>query len=157
MESTSETFIAHVAAHAGVAPDRADLITRTVLARIGAALTPVHRRQIADELPPALAQAVMAPEVMVEEAVSLHQHELIASVYRVLAEELSGEALQWLRAELPRRMAELLVPGEPPADVVPHHGTDLATGRPGSSRPLSESHLEPDHNTLAEGRPGKRR
>lgn len=154
MESTSETFIAHVAAHAGVTLDRAELITRTVLARIGAALTPVHRRQIADELPPALAQAVMTPEVMVEEAVSVHQRELLASVYRVLAEELSGEALQWLRAELPRRMAELLVPGAPPAEPMPLHGRNLATGHPGGDRPLSESHLEPGHDTLAEGKPG---
>jgi len=157
MESTSETLIAHVAAHAGVTLERAELITRTVLARIGAALTPVHRRQIADELPPALAQAVMAPEVMVEHAVSTHQRELIASVFRVLAEELSGEALQWLRAELPRRMAELLVPGAPPAEDAPVHGKNLATGRPGGDRPVSESHLEKSKTSLAAGRPGSTR
>lgn len=157
MESTSETIIAHVAAHAGITVDRAELVTRTVLARIGAALTPVHRRQIADELPPALAQALMAPEVMVEEAVSMHQRELIASVYRVLAEELSGEALQWLRSELPRRMAELLVPGAPPAEEAPVHGKNLATGRAGGDRPVSESHLEPSDSSLATGRPGSTR
>jgi uncharacterized protein (DUF2267 family) len=157
MDFSTETFIAHVAAHAGVTLERAELTSRTVLARIGAALTPVHRRQISDELPPALAQAVMAPEVMVEEAVSLHERELIASVYRVLAEELSGEAVQWLRSELPKRMSELLVPGAPPAEETPVHGHDLASGKPGSSRPLSESHLEPSHDTLAEGKPYTRR
>ncbi len=91
---------------------------------------------------------------MVEEAVSLHQRELIASVYRVLAEELSGEALQWLRSELPRRMADLLVPGAPLVERPPQHGRNLATGRPGGERPLSDSHLEPSHDTLAEGAPG---
>ena len=161
MLSDSETFIAHVAAHAGVTVNSAEAITRTMLARIGTALTPVHRRQVADELPPALAQAVMTPEVMpdiiVDDAISVHGRELIASVCRVLAEELSGEALGWLRGELPPRLADLLVPGAPPTDTAPAHGTNLATGRPGSTRPLSESHLEPNPDTLAEGHPGWRR
>ena len=157
MESTSETFIAHVAAHAGVTQERAELITRTVLARIGAALTPPHRRQIADELPPALASALMAPEVMVEHAVSSHQRELIDSVYRVLAEELSDDAMGWLRAELPRRMAEHLVPGAPPAEQTPLHGRTLARGRPGSDRPVSEAHPDPGRDNLAESRPGSKR
>jgi hypothetical protein len=98
----------------------------------------------------------MAPEVVLQE-VSGPQRELTASVCRVLAEELSGEALEWLRTELPERMAELLVPGAPPADVTPVHGSNLATGRPGATRPLSEAHPEPSHDTLAEGRPGSTR
>ena len=157
MESTSETFIAHVAAHGGVSPERAELVTRSVLARIGAALTPLHRRQIADELPPALAQALTSPEVMPDAAVSTHQRELIASVYRVLAEELSGEALQWLRGELPERMAEQLVPGAPPIEQPPLHGANLASGRPGGDRPVSDSHLEQSSSSLAAGRPGSTR
>jgi uncharacterized protein (DUF2267 family) len=136
MQSSTETFIAHVAAHAGVSPDRAELVTRAVLARIGGSLTPENRQQIADELPPALASAVLAPEALVDEALSAHQRELVASVYRVLAEELSTDVLSALRASLPPRTSELLVPGAPPAAPAPHHGDKLADGKPGSRRPI---------------------
>jgi uncharacterized protein (DUF2267 family) len=156
MNSTSDAFIAHVAAHAAISPQRAETIARTVLARIGAALSPESRRQIADELPPALASALMAPEVMPEpsEVVSVHHRELLDSVYRVLAEELSEPALASLRAELPKPVAEHLVAGAPTVDTPAVHGSSLATGKPGSGRPISESHLEPSHDTLAEGEPG---
>lgn len=157
MVPSSESFIAHVAAHAGVTADRADAVTRTVLARIGTTLSPEHRRQIAEELPPALASALLSPEVMVEDAMSIHQRELVMAVYRVLAEELSNDALGWLHAELPPRMAEHLVAGAPPIDSPPQHGRDLASGVPGSDRPVSETHPQPSHDTLAEGRPGSHR
>ena len=153
MLSDSETFIAHVAAHAGIPSDRAEAVTRTVLARIGAALSPDHRRNIAEELPPALGSAVMSPEVIVEDMTNLHQRELAFAVYRVLAEELSRDALGWLREELPPRMAEHLVAGSPPIDTPPQHGRTLATGASGSDRPVSEAH---PHDTLAEGRPGSK-
>lgn len=138
MQSSTEAFIAHVAAHAGVSAERAELVTRAVLARIGGSLTAEDRQLIADELPPALAAAVLAPEAMVDEALSAHQRELLDSVYRVLAEELSAEALAALRANLPPRMSELLVPGTAPAAPVPRHGETLADGKPGSKRPISE-------------------
>jgi uncharacterized protein (DUF2267 family) len=154
MVSDSVTFIAHVAAHAGITSERAEAVTRTVLARIGTSLSPDHRRTIADELPPALGAALMAPEVMVDDAMSLHQRELVVAVYRVLAEELSADAVAWLRDELPERMAELLVAGAPPIETSPQHGRTLATGSPGSDRPVSETHPQPSHDTLAEGRPG---
>lgn len=152
MVPSSETFIAHVAAHAGITAERAEAVTRTVLARIGTSLSPDHRRKIADELPPALGAALMAPEVMVDDAMSLHQRELVAAVYRVLAEELSDDAVDWLKQELPRRMAEHLVAGAPPVETPPQHGRNLATGAPGSDRPLSEAQSSRD--SLAEGRPG---
>ncbi|MES1158165.1 MAG: hypothetical protein ABUL67_03600, partial [Haliangium ochraceum] len=113
-----------------------------------------HRRSIADELPPALGAALMAPEVMVDDAMSLHQRELVAAVYRVLAEELSNDAVDWLKQELPKRMAEHLVAGAPAADTPPQHGKNLATGAPGSDRPLSEAQSSRD--SVAEGRPGSK-
>jgi uncharacterized protein (DUF2267 family) len=157
MVSSTETFIAHVAAHGGIPPERAEVVTRSVLARIGTSLTPEHRRKIADELPPALGAALMAPEVMVDDAMTVHQRELIAAVYRVLAEELSREAIEWLHAELPRRMAEQLVAGAAPVAEPPLHGRNLATGSAGSDRPVSETNPHASRDTLAEGRPGSKR
>ena len=153
MLSDSETFIAHVAAHAGIPGDSAETVTRTVLARIGAVLSPDHRRTIAEELPPALGATLMAPEVILEDVTNTHQREVSYAVFRVLAEELSSDALEWLRQELPDRMAEHLVAGSPPIDTPPQHGRTLATGATGSDRPMSEAH---PHDTLAEGRPGSK-
>jgi uncharacterized protein (DUF2267 family) len=153
MVSSSETFIAHVAAHAGIAIERAEAVTRTVLARIGSALSPDHRRKIADELPPALGAALMSPEVILEDVTNVHQREVSFAVYRVLAEELSRDAIGWLHQELPPRMAEHLVAGAPPIDAPPQHGRTLATGKTGSDRPVSETHTR---DTLAEGQPGSK-
>lgn len=113
MQSSTETFIGHVAAHAGVSAERAEVVTRAVLARIGCSLTPEHRQLIADELPPALAAAVLTPEAMVDEAMTAHQRELVVSVYRVLAEELSSDGLDCMRTSLPPRISKLLVAGAP--------------------------------------------
>ena len=118
MQSSSESFIGHVAAHAGVSAERAEVVTRAVLARIGGSLTPEHRQLIAEELPPALAAAVLSPEASVDEAMSTHQRELVVSVYRVLAEELSADGLDWLRTSLPPRISKLLVAGAPTAAEV---------------------------------------
>jgi uncharacterized protein (DUF2267 family) len=138
MISSTETFIGHVAAHAGVPVERAEQVTRAVLARIGVSLTPERRQQIAEELPPALASAVLEHEAHVHDALSVHQRELVASVYHVLAETLSADALGWLRTELPARMAEMLVADAPASTHSSTHGETLATGRPGSHHPLSE-------------------
>jgi len=92
--------------------------------------------------------------VLLDDAMSLHDKELVIAVYRVLAEELSQEALGWLREDLPRRMADQLVAGSPPVDTPPQHGSNLATGKTGSDRPVSETHPQSTHDTLAEGRPG---
>jgi uncharacterized protein (DUF2267 family) len=153
MVPSSETFIAHVAAHAGIPTDRAEAVTRTVLARIGAVLSPDRRRKIAEELPPALGAALMSPEVILEDVTNPRQREVSYAVFRVLAEELSSDALGWLRQDLPPRMAEHLVAGSPPVDTPPQHGRTLATGAAGSDRPVSEAH---PHDTLAEGRPGSK-
>ena len=139
MKSSTEAFIGHVAAHAGIASDRAAQVTRAVLARIGASLTPDRRQQIAEELPPALASAVLQHEHHVAEALTVHARELVASVFHVLAEDLSSEALGWLRSELPPRMAELLVADAKPPEPPSTNGTTLATGRPGSRHPISET------------------
>src|SRR4051812_16722153 len=83
--SSTESFIGRVASHAGVSADRAELVTRAVLARIGGSLAHEQRQQIADELPPALGAAVLAPEALVDDALGIHERKLVASVYRVLA------------------------------------------------------------------------
>jgi hypothetical protein len=84
---------------------------------------------------------------------SMHQRELVAAVYRVLAEELSSDALAWLSQDLPAPVAEHLVAGSAPIDTPPQHGRTLATGTSGSDRPVSETHTR---DTLAEGRPGSK-
>ena len=54
---------------------------------------------------------------MVDEAMTVHQRELVVSVYRVLAEELSTDSLDCMRTSLPPRIP-LLVAGAPTAAEV---------------------------------------
>lgn len=161
---TSEGFIAHVAAHAGAPAVTAERATLTVLAGIGGYLPAAHRDLVADELPPALGAAVLDAEDL---AVPLLQHvlapgmsvgharELIASVCRVLVEELSSDAVKILRAHVPSIETYLAEPAPeaPPARSRPE---SLAAGRPGSRHPISESAGSSHHDTLAEGHPGAR-
>jgi uncharacterized protein (DUF2267 family) len=64
-----------------------------------------------------------------------------------LAEFLDGEARALLARRLPRDWAALFAPvsfaaeADVPAGTVPGHGHTLATGRPGSRRPLAEAGL----------------
>jgi uncharacterized protein (DUF2267 family) len=139
MDPSTEAFFEHVAGHAGVSLDRAEQVTRAVLARIGASLTPGRRQQIAEELPPAIASSLLEHDAPVHDAFSVHHREIVASVYHVLAEDLSNDALGWLRTELPERMAEMLVADASSVTHTSTLGDTLATGRPGSKHPLSES------------------
>lgn len=144
---TSEDFIAHVAAHAGVPAGNAERATLAVLAGMGGYLTTAGRELVASELPPALGAALFDTEDL---AVPLMQHvlapgmsvgharELIASVCRVLVEELSSDAVRILRAHVPSIATYL---AEPAPETTPARGRSesLATGRPGSRHPISES------------------
>jgi uncharacterized protein (DUF2267 family) len=152
MIATTDELCCHVAAHAGVPVALAERATRTVLAGIGGTLTPAGRELVADELPAGLGAAILAggslatpiEDHVVALGVSLGQaRELIASVCRVLVEELSSEAVEALRVGIPTALAALLVEpvtDEPPPRPAldPRHDT-LADGRPGSQHPLSDA------------------
>lgn len=163
---SADTFITHVAGHGGVSFERAEQVTRVVLAGLGSYLTSATRQFVADELPAPLGvtlQDVSGVAIPLEERVldmagtAGRARELVASVCRVLAEELSNAGLTALRAGLPPSLAELLAtPGQdlstrPPA---PRRNATLATGRPGAGHPISESHPI-DHQTgsVAEANP----
>lgn len=122
MMSSTEDFASHVANHAGVTIERAERVARAVLASIGAYLSPARRDLVADELPPALAAALLANAGMatpLDERVlspgmtTARAHELVASVCRVLAEELSADAIRALRLSVPIGIAALLATPAP--------------------------------------------
>jgi uncharacterized protein (DUF2267 family) len=151
MIANTDDLCSHVAAHAGVPAALAERATRAVLAGIGGTLTPAARELVADELPAGLGAAILAggslatpiDEQVIALGVTVGQaRELIASVCRVLVEELSSEAVDALRAGVPAALAALLVEplaGEPPPRPAPDRRRDtLAEGRPGSRRPLSD-------------------
>lgn len=190
---SADTFITHVADHAGVSIERAERVTRVVLSGLGSYLTSAIRQFVADELPAPLGLvlreisgvAVPLEERVLEAGITAGRaRELVASVCRVLAEELSTDALIALRAGVPPSLAELLA--TPAHGLVtrppdPRRNATLATGRPGSCHPISESHpighhagsvaevnphggaklssspgmtQERRHETFAEGQPG---
>ena len=158
---TTEDLISHVVAHAGVATGFAARITRVVLAGIGGYLSPGARQLVAGELPPALGAVVLAGSDLgrpIEEHVLAldltlgselgpnlgHARELIASVCRVLVEELSTDALGAIRAAVPSTLAALLEPSTT-SEAPPQAGSGrprdtLAEGRPGSHHPVSSAH-----------------
>jgi uncharacterized protein (DUF2267 family) len=145
---TSEDLLHHVAAHAGVTVEQSAL--RAVLATLGDYVAPPHRLAIADELPAELRGAWLSPgdrAAPLEERVLAagqpvsHAHELIASVCCVLAEELSTDALGWLRAAVPAELARLLTDPDREAThdaFVPGLDATLARGRPGSRHPIAD-------------------
>jgi uncharacterized protein (DUF2267 family) len=193
MGATTNIFVEHVAAHAGLPFDRAERAVRAVLGGIGAYLTEAHRQLVAEELPPALGASLVGEHdvaMPIEERLlgpgmtAGRAREVIASACRVLVEELSNDALRALREDLPITMSALLAAPSPAIDREPaqpqRHAT-LASGRPGSTHPISEARparrqtdsvagnnphastklssasgttQERHHETLAEGRPG---
>jgi uncharacterized protein (DUF2267 family) len=190
---STDNFVSHVAGHAGVSLDRAERATRVVLAGLGAYLTPASRQLVADELPAPLDAALLEDqgvalpieEQLIEPGITVGRaHELVASVCRVLAEELSTRALLVLCTAVPTAISSLLATPAPeiaarPSE--PRRNETLATGRPGSRHPISETRpaarqtgsvadsnphagtklsstpgttQERRHETFAEGRPG---
>jgi uncharacterized protein (DUF2267 family) len=148
---TTTAFVEHVAAHAGLPLDSAERAVRAVLGGIGAYLTDAHRQFVADELPPALGSSLLAEHDVarpIEERLlgpgmtAGRAREIIASTCRVLVEELSSDAVHALREDLPITMSSLLAAPSPAIDRVPvqpqRHAT-LASGKPGSAHPISES------------------
>jgi uncharacterized protein (DUF2267 family) len=127
--------------------DRAETAMRGLLGGLGRRLAPAQRDLVAEELPPALAAllvesgelAIPLEEMLLVDRDLGDTRELIASACRALAEELSVEAVEALRAAAPPSIAALFVTADP---AVPAGGSrnrqNLASGRPGSQRPLSE-------------------
>ena len=147
-----DQLASHVAAHAGVSTPLADYALRAVLAGIGGFLSPAFRQLVSEELPPALGTALssaIGDRRPIEERLQLagmspgQTRELIASVCRVLAEELSDEAVGALRASLPASIALLFVPAstdllhettihrqaDSVADTNPHGDIKLSSSR----------------------------
>jgi uncharacterized protein (DUF2267 family) len=194
MVLTADDLCAHVASHAGISVAGVESSVRAALSGLGVYLSRSQRQLVADELPPVLApslfeigedrskpieERVLTPGMSVGRA-----RELVASVCRVLAEELSSEALRALRTSVPAPIAELLeVEPLPLATGIASSRPDsLASGRPGSHHPLAEARprdriqsdsvvasnphedsklssargttQEREHETLAEGQPG---
>jgi len=142
-------LVAHVAAHAGVPAELASTALTEVLAGLALSLGPPGVALLESELPAELAPA-------------LHRHgvglpledrligagvprglarELVASVARVLGEELSNDALAAVRAAVSPEHAAWFA--EPSRAIVhhaePRRSSTLAGGKPGSLHPLSES------------------
>jgi uncharacterized protein (DUF2267 family) len=168
MITSTEMFAAHVAAHAGIAPERAHEIARVVLGGLGTHLAPGPRELVADELPPGLRDALLADVglaqpvdelVLAPGTTAAQAHELIASVCRVLVEELSIEAIAALRAALPVGLATLFEPSAEGAPLPTHtpelrQSGSLATARPGSQHPVSEAQpARIQHESVAAANP----
>lgn len=208
-----EHFLEEVREHTGVdSTSQALRIARITLRVLGEALLEHDRQNVAAGLPDPLARALTAgPSGKRVTARSFYDRiarregvrpgfglEHAQVVCQALTHTLRDETLLYLESRLPPDLAELFVDrrsahGSIPV-VRPHHrnetetirGRTLATGRPGSSRPLSEArpdnaHSEsviksanphgdrkissshtgeealPEGDTMATGRPGSRR
>jgi uncharacterized protein (DUF2267 family) len=119
---STEQLASHVAAHAGVSVPMAEYALRAVVTGIGGYLSPSFLQLVAEELPAPLAVALRSAagdQRPIEDRVQItglspgRTREVIASVCRVLAEELSADALRALTTSLPGAIATLLVPSSP--------------------------------------------
>jgi uncharacterized protein (DUF2267 family) len=161
MIATIDDFVSHVVAHAGADAELAERASRAVLAAVGGYLGPAARELVASELPPPLRAVVeggsdlatpLEAHVVALGTTTGHARELIASVYRVLAEALSREALAALRAAMPMPpgLAHVLdapSPGE--SGELPRAGRPrdtLAAGQPGSHHPVSAARVPAGHS-----------
>ena len=141
MKPGEDQLLARIEAHVGSSTEIRP-ITLRVLAWIGSCLWPRERDLVADELPAGFAAAVRRADGL---AITLegHHREIVASVCRILAEELSTEAIELLQRTLPAALRELLVAGAPEGQEPSHvevARSSLAEGRPGARTPLSEAH-----------------
>lgn len=168
----TELLAAHVAAHAGVSQPLAELALRAVVTGAGAYLTPASRQLIAEELPAELGEALEAgahDKAPVEARLQVpgltpgEHRELLASVCRVLAEELSHEAIDALTSSLPRSIAALFVPSSPDvprASTLHRQTASVSNPNPHGETKLSSTEgttQERERDTLAEAHPGPRR
>jgi hypothetical protein len=144
-------LLSRLTAHSGTTFEVAATVAPRIMAGIASYLTPAQRDLVASELPDQLAEAVWRADL---ETVPIEQrllgpninlgraHELVASMCRALAEVMSTEALEALRSSVP---AGLVAWFDPPASSIAKtaSGSTLASGRPGSSHPISEARPDP--------------
>jgi hypothetical protein len=145
----------------GGIPDRAraEAAVAAALGALGLHLRAPDRAFIAEQLPVPLATAVLRPgpaaasrpsdlyqQLATTEAINLGLSvEHAKAACSGVAEWLDGEARSLLARRLPPPWAELFTPvavaaeSDVPAGTVPGHGRTIATGRPGSRRPLAEA------------------
>jgi uncharacterized protein (DUF2267 family) len=148
-----EQLASHVAAHAGVSRALAEYSLRAVVIGIGAYLSPDSRRLIAEELPAPLVGALESAvddRKPIEDRVQLtgmtdgQTRELVASVCRVLAEELSDDAVHVLIASLPAKISTMFVRAS--ADVQRaelHHHQSHSVRHPNPHGDIKLSTAEP--------------
>lgn len=164
MNATAVELVSHVAAHAGVSEVTAERILHEVLGGIGGMLSRADRTFFEEELPAPLAAVVerggsvaqpLEERVLPYARSAGHARELVASVCHVLAEELSTEALDLVRATLPPTVRDFATPTAPERE---HAATDrrrgLAGGHFGSEHPLDEARVDRAHaDSVAAGNP----
>jgi hypothetical protein len=146
------SFLSRLVSHSGTTLDLATAVAPEIIAGLAAHLTPAQRDFLADELPGELAAAVRRSDLLatpIEErilgpGINLGRaHELVASSCRALAEVLSTEAIEALRSSVPAGLVAWLDPPSSALIDVTSRSTTLASGRPGSSHPISEAHPDP--------------
>ena len=134
--------------HSGATVELAAAVAPKIIAGLASYLTPAHRDLVADELADAMwrtdLQAVPIEESIVGPSISLGRaHELVASMCRALVEVLSTDAIEALRSSVPARLVEWFDPPASSIDERVRRSSTLASGRPGSSRPISEARPDP--------------
>jgi uncharacterized protein (DUF2267 family) len=145
MDLRTEDLVDLVSFRAAVPLYDADHALHAVVGTIGLHLDDAHRQLLTEELPRDLAVALT-----IGGDIGALDEELIASVCRVLAEELSHEAVHAVREEVPDPIARFFVPGAP-AEPDFAAGHTLATGtttqadsvaeaNPHGARKLSSAH-----------------
>jgi len=148
---TRDELLSQVAAHTGLAEVEAERTVGAVLAVLGERLSWPVLQALAEDLPASWAGPLLGGAHGQDFALA-DLHARVASRLEVplgqavertgvvcqgLAEFLPQGTLHRLREALPEPMGALLTPRQ-------------------SEEPFEHVHLEPDHRTLAEGRPGSR-
>jgi uncharacterized protein (DUF2267 family) len=152
-----DTLIAEIAQRGGVDPGVAERAAHATLAVLAERLIAVDRASLASLLPTELATVVEEVHAFVQYGIDGFYErvarrlggprgsaiELAQVVCAVLGDRLDPELRQRLHRHLPPAVAALLEPEPLPPAPPPRHptapGTTLATGRPGSSHPVSEA------------------
>jgi uncharacterized protein (DUF2267 family) len=159
---TYESFMGEVSWRSGVdSRQRIERAIQATLEIVGERMNARDAQQLADQLPAPLGEHLRkAPSHRAFGVEELFEHvkdqepsrrlgiavEHAKVVCQVLAEALDFDGQQLLRSRLPPEWADLFSPREPghdreewPRGPAPGHGHTLASGRPGSRRPLSEA------------------
>jgi uncharacterized protein (DUF2267 family) len=133
MDLRTEDLVDLVSFRAAVPLYDADHALHAVVGTIGIHLREAHRQLLSEELPRDLAGSLA-----IGGDITTLDEELVASVCRVLAEELSHEVAHAVREDVPDPIARFFVPGAPAApDFAAGH--TIATGTPTQSDSVAEA------------------